>query len=340
MLDKTTNSYQRLADLLIGAKIAIALRAMAEHEIADKLANGPKSAEALAKETGLMADPLRRVMRALTQYDVFNETIDGLFENTDVSECMRANVPASLREMILFLNHDVSLRAWLELEQTLKDGKSRFIETNGAPLFKLFACDERLGEYFAKFMTNIYEPEGAKIAAGYPFGQFHSLVDVGGGMGHILAAILSVHQDLKGLLFDIEPTAALAKDFLRGCGLADRCKVLGGDFFVEVPGGYDAYVVKSVLHDWDDAKATAILKQCRQAMAGDSRLLIIEEVVLPGQVVGNPNRFVDLDLLIHLGGKERTEAEYAKIMGDAGFSLTRIAPLEGSFLSVIEGNPV
>jgi len=339
MLDRTSNSYQRLADLLIGVKIAISLRAMAEHKIADKLAGGPMSAEALAKETGLVADPLRRVLRALTQYDVFRETIDGRFENTGVSECMQADADASLREMILFLNHDVSLRAWLKLEQTLKDGRSRFVEVNGAPLFMLFASDERLGEHFAKFMTNIYGPEAAKIAAGYPFGQFRTLIDVGGGMGHILAAILSVHQNLEGMLFDIEPTAALAKGFIHDRGLADRCKVLGGDFFVEVPGGYDAYVVKSVLHDWDDAKATAILKQCRKAIADDSRLLIIEEVVIPGQVVGNPNRFVDLDLLVHLGGKERTKPEYAKIMGDAGFSLARIVPVEGSFLSVIEGTP-
>jgi O-methyltransferase domain len=339
MLDRTSSSYQRLVDLLIGAKIAIALRAMAEHKIADKLAGGPVPVETLAAETGLAVDPLRRVLRALTQYDVFRETADGRFENTDISKCMRADATASLREMILFLNHNVSLRAWLELEQTLTDGKSRFVEVNGAPLFKLFAGDERLGEYFAKCMTNIYGPEAAKLATGYPFEQFRNVVDVGGGLGHILAAILSVHQNLEGILFDIEPTAVLAKDFMRNRGLADRCKVVGGDFFVEVPTGYDAYIVKSVLHDWDDAKATAILKQCRKAMTDNSRLLIVEEVLIPGQMVGNPHHFVDLDLMIHLGGKERTEPEYARIMGDAGFSLTQIAPVKDSFFSVIEGLP-
>lgn len=339
MSDTGSQSFRRLADLLIGAKIAIALRGMAEFGIADKLADGPKPVETLAKESGLDANILRRVLRGLAQYGVFRETVDGLFENSDISEYMRGDMVPSLREAILFLNHNVSLRAWLELEETLKDGRSRFVDVNGAPLFKLFAGDRRLGEYFAKCMINIYGPEAAKIAAGYPFGQFQTLIDVGGGQGHILAAILSRHQNLQGALFDIEPTAALATRFLQEQGLADRCRVLSGDFFAEVPSGYDAYLVKSVLHDWNDAKATEILKQCRKAMGANGRLLIVEEVVVPRQVVGNPHRFVDLDLMVHLGGKECTEPDYANVMNDAGFSLARIVPLKDSFFSVIEGRP-
>jgi hypothetical protein len=189
-------------------------------------------------------------------------------------------------------------------------------------------------------MTNLYGPEAAKIAAGYPFGQFQNLIDVGGGQGHIIAAILAAHKDLKGTLFDIAPTAALARTFISDRGLAHRCNVLDGDFFVEVPSGYDAYVVKSVLHDWDDVKATEILKKCRAAMFGNSRLLIIEEVVIPRKIVGNPHRIVDLDLFVHFGGKERTEPEYIKLMADAGFKLARIVPIKESYFSVIEGIPV
>jgi hypothetical protein len=340
MRDERSESFQRLANLLIGAKLAIALRATAEYGIADRLAAGPKSVAALAREAGLNGEILRRVLRGLAQFGVFRETENGLFENSDLSEHMRTDVSTSLREAILFLNHNVSLRAWLELEQTLQDGQSRFVDVNGAPLFKLFARDQHLGEYFAKCMINLYGPEAAKIAAGYPFAQFHDLIDVGGGQGHILAAILSAHPSVRGTLFDIEPTAALARDFLQARGLSDRCRVIGGDFFVEVPSGHDAYVVKSVLHDWNDAKAIEILKGCRKAMNPNSRLLIIEEVVVPRQVVGNPHRFVDLDLMIHLGGKERTEAEYVKLMSDAGFSCVRIVPVKSSFFSVIEGLPV
>jgi hypothetical protein len=339
MPDTSSNSFRRLADLLIGAKIALALRAMAEYGIADKLVDGPKPVEALAKEAGLDAGILRRVLRGLAQYGVFRETAEGQFENSDISEYMRADAVPSLREAVLFLNHNVSLRAWLELEETLKDGRSRFVDVNGAPLFKLFAGDRRLSEYFAKCMINLYGPEAAKIAAEYPFGQFETLMDVGGGQGHILAAILSKHPNLQGALFDIEPTAELARRFLQERGLADRCRVFDGDFFLEVPSGYDAYIAKSVLHDWDDARAAEILKQCRKAMGAKSRLLVIEEVVVPGQIVGNPHRFVDLDLMIHLGGKERTEPDYAKLMSDAGFSLVGIVPVKDSFFSVIEGVP-
>ena len=339
MLDRNSQHFQRLADLLIGAKIAIALRAMAEYKIADKLAAGPKAVETLAQETTLDEDVLRRVLRALAQYGVFRETDDGRFENSDISEYMRSDAEPSLREAILFLNHDVSLRAWLELEQSLKDGKSHFVDVNGAPLFDLFERDKILNEYFAKCMINLYGPEGSKIASGYPFGQFRTLIDIGGGQGHILAAILLAHKETRGTVFDIEPTAALARNFLLNRGLADRCDALGGSFFVKVPSGYDAYILKSILHDWDDDKAAEILKICRQAISQQGRLLVIEEVVVPRQIVGNPHRFVDLEMLVHFGGKERTESDYNKLMRSAGFALERVVPIKDSFFSVIEAAP-
>ena len=339
MLDRNSQHFQRLADLLIGAKIAIALRAMAEYKIADKLAAGPKAVETLAQETALNEDVLRRVLRALAQYGVFRETPDGRFENSDTSEYMRSDAEPSLREAILFLNHNVSLRAWLELEQSLKDGRSHFVDVNGAPLFELFERDKKLNEHFAKCMINLYGPEGTKIASGYPFGRFRTLIDIGGGQGHILAAILLAHKETRGTVFDIEPTAALARNFLLNRGLADRCDALGGSFFVKVPSGYDAYILKSILHDWDDDKATEILKICRQAISQQGRLLVIEEVVVPRQIVGNPHRFVDLEMLVHFGGKERTESDYNKLMRSAGFSLERVVPIKDSFFSVIEAAP-
>jgi hypothetical protein len=339
MLDRNSRQFQRLVDLVIGAKIAIALRAMAEYKIADKLAAGPKAVETLAQETALNEDVLRRVLRALAQYGVFRETANGRFENSDLSLYIRSDAEPSLREAILFLNHDVSLRAWLELEQSLKDGKSHFVDVNGATLFELFERDKSLNEHFAKSMINLYGLEGAKIASGYPFGQFRTLIDVGGGQGHILAAILLAHKETRGTVFDIEPTAALARNLLLNRGLADRCDAVGGSFFVKVPSGYDAYILKSILHDWDDAKATEILKTCRQAIPQQGRLLIIEEIVVPRQIVGSPHRFVDLEMLVHFGGKERTELEYDKLMRGAGFSLERVVPIKDSFLSVIEAAP-
>ncbi len=335
-----TSAFQRLADLLIGAKIALALRAIAEHRIADKLAGGPKTVAALAEESAISEDVLRRVLRALAQYGVFAESIDGKFENTDLSNFMRSEVDSSLRDAILFLNHDVSLRAWLAFEQCMKDGRSHFCEVNGTSLFALVAEDNKLNEHFAKCMANLYGPEAEKIAAGYGFGKFRRMIDVGGGQGHIMAAILAAHPAPTATVFDLESTAALAREFMASRGLADRCDTVGGNFLVDVPSGYDAYILKSILHDWDDAKAIEILKTCRKAVSHDGRLLIIEEVVVPRQSVGNPHRLIDLEMLVHFGGKERTEAEYRVLMASAAFSLERIVPIEGSFFSVIEGVPL
>ncbi|MEM7445961.1 MAG: methyltransferase [Pseudomonadota bacterium] len=322
----------------MGAKVAFMLRSMAELGIPDELASEAKSAELLAEDLGLAADPLRRVMRALTQFGVFDELPDGRFQNTGMSACMRRDANPSLRDAILFLNHDVSLGAWLRLSETLRDGVSRFQEVNGGPLFSLFAKDRDLADHFAHCMRNLYGAEAAKIANGYSYESYGSIVDVGGGQGHILAAILSANPDMTGTLLDIEATAPLAREFLRARGLSDRINVIGGDFFAEVPGRHDAYLVKSVLHDWNDERATSILIKCREAMSEDARLLIIEEVIQPGKRVGNPNRLVDLDLMIHLGGRERTEPEYRQLMTNAGFVPGEIKPIPGSFFSVIEGS--
>ncbi len=331
-------AYQRVAELLIGARISMALRVAAECGLADLLVDGPKTAEALARETGFAADPLRRLVRALAGFGVFEETPDGRIGNTEMSDYLREDASPSLREMVLFLNNDVSLRAWLKLSDVLEAGEGAFEAANGAPLFKYIADDQELSAIFGRYMTGIYGPEAAKIAAG-SFDRFENLIDVGGGRGHILAAILARHDGLRGAVFDLPPTAELARGFLQANGLSERCEVIDGDFFTAVPAGYDAYMLKSVLHDWNDAKAIQILRHCRAAMPAHGRLLVVEEVMVPGRPVGHPHQFVDLELMVTVGGKERTEQEYAALFGDAGFGLQDVTPVDGSFFSVIEAVP-
>ncbi|MEM7461351.1 MAG: ArsR family transcriptional regulator [Pseudomonadota bacterium] len=335
MAKKFSESYHRLSNLMVGAKVAIALRTVTGLGIADELADGPKTATQLAEKLGLSEDPLRRVLRALTQFGVFTETTEGEFQNSELSEYLREDSDPSLRNSILFLNDDVSLQSWLRLGDTLKDGQSRFQEVNGGPLFSLFGTNKPLGDHFAKCMRELYGTEAGKIAQGFDFKSFGNVIDVGGVQGHVLAAILLKNPDLTGTLFDIKPTAELAREFLASIGLAERTDVVGGDFFENVPGGFDAYLVKSVIHDWNDQKAIEILQQCKRAMADDSRLLIVEEVVVPGQSVGNPNRLVDLDLMIHLGGKERTEEEYRALLAEGGLTVEDMVPIADSFFSVI-----
>jgi hypothetical protein len=188
-------------------------------------------------------------------------------------------------------------------------------------------------------MVGIYGPEGPKIAAGYPFSRFNTLIDIGGGQGHIIAEILQQHPALKGALFDLPPTAEVARHFLADQGLSPRCDVYAGDFFTAVPAGYDAYMIKSVLHDWDDDKAVQILRQCRDAMPSHGRVLVIEIVVHPGQPMGHPHLMIDLEMMVTLGGKERTEQEFATLLRSAGLTLEQVTPISGSFFSVVEATP-
>ena len=332
-------AYQRLAELLIGSRIAIALRVVAERQIADLLATGPQTAEVLSSETGIPASTLRRLMRGLTAIGVFEETSEGRFANTDVSEYIRSDVTPSLREMILFLNDDAVLRGWQHLPTVLQSGAPAFAAANGVAFFDYIAADPQRSATVGKAMVGIYGPESPKIAVSYPFGRFNTLIDIGGGQGHIIAEILKQHPALKGALLDLPPTAELARHFLAGQGLSHRCDVCAGDFFQSVPAGYDAYMIKSVLHDWDDVQAVQILRHCRDAMPSHGRVLVIEVVVYAGQPIGHPHPMIDLEMMVILGGKERTEQEFATLLRSAGLTLEQVTPINGSFFSVVEATP-
>jgi O-methyltransferase domain len=339
MSNSRPQAYQRLAELLIGSRISMALRVVAEHQIADLLAAGPQTAEALSSATGIPAGTLRRLMRGLTAIGVFEEASEGRFANTDVSAYMRTDATSSLREMILVLNDDALLQGWQRLPTVLQSGAPAFAEANGMSFFQYIAADPTRSATMGKFMAGIYGPEGPKIAAGYPFGRFNTLIDIGGGQGHIVAEVLQHHPALKGALLDLPPTAEVARNFLAGRGLSHRCDVFAGDFFQSVPAGYDAYMIKSVLHDWDDGKAVQILHQCRDAMPSHGRVLVIEIVVSPGQPMGHPHPMIDLEMMVTFGGKERTEQEFATLLRSAGLTLEQVTPINGSFFSVVEATP-
>jgi hypothetical protein len=278
-------------------------------------------------------------MRGLTAIGVFEETSEGRFANTDVSAYMRTDATPSLREMILILNDDAVLQGWQHLPTVLQSGAPSFAAVNGMSFFQYIAVDPTRSATMGKFMAGIYGPEGPKIAVDYPFGRFDTLIDIGGGQGHIVAEILKHHPELKGALLDLPPTAAVARNFLAGQGLSHRCDVFAGDFFQSVPAGYDAYVIKSVLHDWDDGQAVQILRQCRDAMPSHGRVLVIEIVVYPGQPMGHPHPMIDLEMMVTLGGKERTEQEFATLLSSAGLTLEQVTPIKGSFFSVVEATP-
>jgi len=328
--------YERLVELIIGSKIAASLHVVVDKRIADVLASGPKTSDVLAHEVQLPADTLRRFMRALTQVGLFAEVDEGVFANTEVSEHLRSDVQYSLRDMVTILDDEAVASGWRRLLDVLESGKPAFDEVNGRGFFDWIKADGGRSAAMAAFMGGIYGPQGPRIASGYPFGRFETLIDIGGGNGHILAEILAQHPQLRGALFDLPPTAQVARHFLAERQLTARCEVFDGDFFVAVPGGYEAYMLKSCLHDWNDQKAVEILQRCRDAMPPHGRVLIVEIVLGPGRPIGHPHRLIDLEMMVTLGGKERSEKEFATILEQAGLTLETVTPIEGSFFSVVE----
>jgi hypothetical protein len=187
-------------------------------------------------------------------------------------------------------------------------------------------------------MKGIYGPEGPKIAAGFPFGRFARLIDVGGGAGNILADILRTHTGVMGAVFDLPRTADVARKFLADQNLADRSEVIAGDFFQEVTSGHDAYFIKSVLHDWDDEQSVRILANIQRAMPEHGRVLITEIVLEAGRPIGHPHRLIDVEMMVNLGGKERTVQEFSELLRRANLRMEQVHPIDGSFFSIVEGS--
>jgi hypothetical protein len=337
MTTDTSAAYARMADLAIGARVAIALRVAAERGIADHLAEGPKTVSGLADKTGLPAESLRRLLRGLSAFGVFEESVDGMFSQTELSACMRRGANPSLREMILVLNDDAVLNGWRRLSEVLDSGAPAFATANGESFFHYIAASPERSALMGEFMTGIYGSEGAKIAASIPFAQFGSLLDVGGGQGHVLVDILQRNPELRGALFDVPQTAKIARAFLTDRGFA-HCEILAGDFFKEVPSGFDAYFIKSVLHDWDDDSSVRMLTNCRRAMPDHGRVMVADIVVQPGKPVRHPHRLIDLEMMVSFGGKERTSEDFEKLLARAGLKLERVTPVHDSFLTVVEAS--
>jgi hypothetical protein len=331
-------AYLRLVELLMGARVTLALRVIVDKNIPDLLGDETKSPAELAPWTGLPIESLRRLMRSLVYAGVFQEDGDGHFSNTDVSAYLRSDSNPSLREMSMVLNDDAVLRGWQTIEQVLQTGKPGFNEVNGIGFFQYLAANSMRSENMARFMRGIYGPEGPRIAAGFPFGRFGRVLDVGGGSGNILADLLHAHPALKGAVFDLPRTAEVARQFLAEQGLGDRFEVIAGDFFAEVTPGYDAYFVKSVFVGEDDTKSVQLLENIRKAMPENGSVLIVEIVLQPGKLIGHPHRLIDLEMMVTLGGKLRTADEFAALLSRAGLKFEGVHDVEGSFHSIVEGS--
>jgi O-methyltransferase domain len=327
--------------LATGYYISRAIWVVATLGIADRLADGICDVDALAAATTTHAPSLRRVLRLLASVGVFSEEEDGCFALTPIGECLRTGVPGSMRAgALLFAGRTQD--SWSDLMYSVRTGEPIYPHRFGTDVWTYTAQHPEEAALFDEAMADFTRQIALAVVATYDFSPFKTIVDVGGGAGALLAGILAATPAARGVLLDRPDVAERAKDELARRGLVDRCAVVGGDFFQEVPAGGDAYLLKHVLHDWDDERAAAILRVCRRATGAGARLLVVEGVYPPRIDQSDASRGAasnDVNMLVCTGGRQRSEAEFRALYQTAGFRLTRIVPTPAR-IGVIEGVPV
>jgi hypothetical protein len=305
--------------------------------IPDLLQDRQLKSEELAKATSVHPRALYRLLCALSNAGVVSESWDHDFSLTSVGSAPRSDVPGSMRALVLFCGEPFYLQMWQELLYSIQTGKPAWEKVHGLPFFAYLRQHPEAGTLFDETMTSISAGEAQAVAAAYDFSPFRTLVDVGGGHGKLLTTILQATPQLRGLLYDQPQVVDAARDHIASAGLADRCDIVGGDFLQSVPRGGDAYILKYIIHDWEDERSAVILKNCRQAMTRDARLLLVETVLPPP---GEPHyaKIQDLEMLALLGSQERTLEEYAALLDRAQFKLAGVVPTQEP-LSIIEAIP-
>lgn len=323
---------QDLLRMGFGFAVAQALHVAAELGIADLLHEGSRSTEDLAQATGTDADALYRVLRFLASEGVFREEAPRRFAQTELSDALRADAPASPRDFIRMVNAE-PYAAWAELLYSVRTGKPAFDTVFGASRFEWLAEHPEQAALFQRAMIALSLGANVEVAEAYDFSACKRVVDVGGGHGQLLSAIVTRNPHLSGVLQDLPAGIAAAREGVGGP--LPRCELVAGDFFESVPAGGDAYIMKKVIHDWDDARAAKILDNCRRAMATGGKVLVAETIVPTGNE-RHPIKVMDLNMLVVTGGLERTQEHYERLLARAGLRLARVIATR-SPLSILEG---
>ena len=327
---------QLLIRMINGGLITQLIHVAAQLGIADVLAEGAQTSEELARRVGAHPHALYRVLRALASLGVFAETPEGRFEMTALALPLQTNAPESLRALAIMWG-ETFWQPYGELLQSVRTGEVAFTHVHGMGLFDYLQHHPQAGEIFHAAMTNLTRPHAAAVLAAYDFTDILTVVDVGGGNGTLVAAILHAYPQMRGVLFEQADVLAGARQTLENAGVLSRCALESGDFFQEVPHGGDAYLLKDIIHDWEDARAIAILENCRRAMGARSKVLLIERAMPVGNAPA-PGKLIDITMLTITGGLERTEVEYRDLLARAGLRLNRVLPTASEMI-VIEGVP-
>jgi hypothetical protein len=325
----------RLMDMIFGFALSRSIAVAAQLGIADLLGAGPKSADELAESTGANPNALYRLLRALAGAGIFTEETDGRFGLTLLSELLRSDVPESLRGFAAMMANTVNFETWAHLPYSIETGKPAFPHKFGMPWFTWLGENPAEAKAFHDAMTSLSASAIGAVVSAYDFSGIKRLVDVGGGHGLLLASVLAKYADMRGVLYDAPVVVQGSKDVLVEHEVADRCEAVVGDFFQSVPAGGDAYILKHIIHDWSDEECLTILGHCHSGTTPGGRVLIVE-MVIPEPNVPSVGKFLDLQMLLFLSGRERTATEYRSLLDRAGYDLTKIVPTPSAY-SVIEG---
>jgi hypothetical protein len=313
-----------LLQLMAGKWASQAIHVAAELGIADLLKDGPRSTDEIAKIVGVREDAVYRLLRALSAIGLFSSQPSRRFVLTPWGNYLRTDWPGSVRGWARFLGDEVSWRPWGELAYSVRTGKPAFDRVFGMAVFDYLTTNANVAAIFNDAMTSISGMDTISVTEAYDFSGIRTLVDIGGGHGLLLATILKTNTHMRGILFELPHAIKGAAALLQSQGVRDRCTIVDGDFFCSVPEGGDAYILKSVIHNWEDDRAAQILCNCHRAMNAGAKVLLVERILLPGDEP-DLGKFIDLEMLIMTnGGRERSEAEFRDLLARGGFELTHV----------------
>lgn len=323
-----------LLEIANGSWTTQALYVAGKLGIPDELAGRPLSAAEVARRVGADPDAVFRLMRALAGKGVFEQRRDDTFALTPIGDALRADAPGSMRALVLLIGDPAQWEHWGSLLHSVKTGEPAPVKLRGTTFFEYLDTNPELAAVFNDAMTSMSAMATDPVLAVFDFSGFRRIVDVGGGHGSLLAAVLQSAPDAHGVLFDLPSVVEGAPPVFDAAGVGDRCTVSAGSFMDAVPEGGDAYLLKTIIHDWDEETALLILRNVRAAMGPRAKLLLLE-MVLPQHASSHFGTMLDLEMLAIAGGKERTSSEYSNLLARAGFRLERVVETAGP-LSIVE----
>ncbi|HZO30639.1 MAG TPA: methyltransferase [Chloroflexota bacterium] len=338
MTTATTSPPAAMMELVTGYWISQAVGVAARLGVADQLAQGPRGSDDLARAVGAEPRALYRLLRLLASLDVFAEVSASTFGLTPLGDTLRSDAPGSMRNVAIMLIAPGHWQPWGRLYDAVQTGQTQPREALGMELFDWYAQHPEEAAFFSAAMGNLSALAADAVAQALDLSTVRTVMDVGGAHGVLLSAVLKANPAARGILFDLPHVIATAGEPIAAQGLSERCDLVSGDFFEAVTAGADLHILKQIVHDWDDERSTRLLRNCHRALNPNGKLLLVE-MVMPADNRPSPAQAMDINMLVLVGGRERTEEEFRTLLAGAGFRLERIVPTHSPF-SVIEATRI